>query len=383
MRRTWGGRAVDWTIVAVLVACGEDPSGIVDDVALTAEVVVTGLSDPTVLTSPLGDDRAFVAEQGGRILIVEADSLVTSPFLDLSGIVLSGGERGLLGLAFHPMYASNGYFYVNYTDQAGDTRVVRYTRSSDPYVADAASASVILTVGQPFPNHNGGALAFGPAGHLFIALGDGGSGGDPDGNGQDSTTLLGSILRIDVDGASPYAIPSNNPFAGHPTARPEIWAYGLRNPWRFSIDAADDMLYIGDVGQSTWEEVDAVPRATSTAYNFGWNTVEGLECFQGGSCDLSAFTAPVIAYPTNTGCAIVGGFVYRGLAIPDLRGTYFYGDHCTGVIRSLRVTNGNADEHRQWSLGTSGSLLSFGEDADGELYVLSSDGIVYRIVSAS
>lgn len=369
-------------VVLPAVGCGEEAEccGPPLPGALAVEVVATGLNSPLALTAPEGDARQFVVEQPGRIRIVR-DTLLTQPFLDITGIVQSGGERGLLGLAFHLSYAANGFFFVYYTNNSGDTRVARYSVSTDPNVADPASASTILSVAQPFGNHNGGALVFGPDGMLYIGLGDGGNGGDPLGHGQDSTTLLGTILRIDVDGGSPYAIPSDNPFAGHASARPEIWAYGLRNPWRFSIDAVDGLVYIGDVGQSAWEEVDAVPRATNMAYNFGWNTVEGLECFQSGSCDLTAFTPPVVAYPTATGCAIVGGYVYRGSAINGIQGTYFYSDFCSGWLPSFRLSGGAATEQQEWDVAIAGQVLSLGEDADGELYVLSDNGTVYRLVS--
>jgi glucose/arabinose dehydrogenase len=371
-------------VVLAAVGCSEaaDCCGPPLPGALAVEVVATGLNSPLALTAPDGDSRQFVVEQSGRIRIVR-DTLLTQPFLDISGIVQSGGERGLLGLAFHPSYAANGFFYVNHTDSNGDTRVVRYSVSGDPDVADPASASTILQVAQPFGNHNGGSLVFGPDGMLYIGLGDGGNGGDPLGHGQDSTTLLGSILRIDVDGASPYAIPSDNPFAGHASARPEIWAYGLRNPWRFSFDEVADQVYIGDVGQGQWEEIDVVARITPNAYNFGWNPTEGAHCFLSPGCDMSGFTLPVFEYDHNEGCSVAGGHVYRGSAISGLQGTYFYSDFCAGWLRSFRLSGGAATEPQEWDVAIAGQILSLGEDANGELYVLSDNGTVYRLVSGS
>jgi len=366
------------------VACSEeaDCCGPPLPEALAVQVVATGLNSPLALTAPSGDARQFIVEQPGRIRIVR-DTLFTQPFLDITAIVQSGGERGLLGLAFHPSYATNGFFYVYYTDNNGDTRVVRYSVSADPDVADPTSASTILQVAQPFSNHNGGSLVFGPDGMLYIGLGDGGDGGDPLGHGQDSTTLLGTILRIDVDGGSPYAIPGDNPFAGHPTARPEIWAYGLRNPWRFSFDEVADQVYIGDVGQGAWEEVNVVSPSAGVAHNFGWNTMEGLECFQGAGCDQAGLTLPAVVYDHSQGaCSIIGGYVYRGSAIPDIQGTYFYSDYCAGWIRSFRMNQGVPDQHREWTMSVGGRILSFGRDSHGELYILSDNGFVYRIIAA-
>ncbi len=371
-------------VVSSAMGCSEDPvcCGPLPSGELAVEVVATGLSNPLALTSPKGDERQFVVEQQGRIRIIR-DTLFTIPFLDIAGIVQSGGERGLLGLAFHPAYGSNGLFFVYYTNNGGDTRVVRYSVSADPDAADPASGAMILSVAQPFSNHNGGALVFGPGGMLYIGLGDGGNGGDPLGHGQDSTTLLGSVLRIDVDGGSPYAIPSDNPFAGHASARPEIWAYGLRNPWRFSFDEVADQVYIGDVGQGQWEEIDVVQRVAPNAYNFGWNLTEGAHCFQSSACDMSGFTLPVFEYDHGAGCSVTGGYVYRGPAISGIQGTYFYSDFCSGWLRSFRVSSGAATEHREWDVAIAGRVLSLGEDADGELYVLSDNGTVYRLVSGS
>lgn len=350
---------------------------------LVAQLVVGGLSDPVYLTAPSGDDRLFIVEQPGRIRIVQNGQLVPTPFLNIVPLVLSGGERGLLSMAFHPSYAANGYFYVNYTDNGGDTRVVRYTVSADPNVADAGSAKQILLVGQPFGNHNGGHVLFGPDGFLYIAMGDGGSGGDPQNHGQDLTTLLGALLRIDVDGGDPYAIPTSNPFRGQPGARDEIWAYGLRNPWRFAFDATASTLYIADVGQNALEEVNAVG-ATAAPVNYGWRIMEGTSCFNPPqNCNQTGLTLPVLEYGRGSGCSVIGGFVYRGSTLSGLQGHYFYSDWCSGWLRSFRLDNGQAADQQEWNVGSIGAVLSFGQDGSGELYVLSGNGSVYRLAPGS
>ena len=341
--------------------------------------VVTGLSSPLYLTAPAGDARLFIVEKTGAIRIVKDGALLPTPFLDLSDAVSSGGEQGLLGMAFHADYATNGFFYVDYTDVDGNTQVVRYTvRAGSPDAADPASAKTILTVEQPFANHNGGLLLFGPDGKLYIGLGDGGSSGDPLGNGQKLGTLLGKILRIDVDAGDPYAIPPDNPFVGRAGVRGEIWAYGLRNPWRFAFDAKSNRFYMADVGQSAWEEVDVVP-ADVGGQNFGWNIMEGTHCYGASSCDQSGLTLPVQEYGHNDGCSITGGYVYRGTLAPDVVGQYFYSDYCTGFLRSFTFDGTTASAPTTWSVGDIGNVQSFGEDAAGELYVLSSNGKVYRV----
>jgi len=339
-----------------------------------------GRRGPVDLTAPLADPRLFIVEQTGVIRIVEDGVTRTEPFLDLSDSVSGGGEQGLLGLAFHPRYATTGAFFVNYTDATGATRVVRYDVSGDPDLADPGSGSLVLVVPQPFSNHNGGALRFGPDGKLYIALGDGGSGGDPQGNGQNPNTLLGTLLRIDVDQGNPYAIPPDNPFVAG-GGLPEIWAYGLRNPWRFSFDHVANTLYIGDVGQGTIEEIDAVPLA-ERGINFGWNVMEGSTCFGGLVCDNSGLTTPVVEYDHDDGCSVTGGYVYRGGMIPELHGTYFYSDWCGGWLRSFRLEGGVATELRTWNVPIVERATSFGQDGVGELYMLSGLGSVYRIVAS-
>lgn len=366
-------------IVAGMAACGDgsvSPSERTE--GLQAVEVAAGLSSPLQLTAPAGDERLFVVEQPGRIRIIRNGRVLERPFLDITDRVGGGGERGLLGLAFDPDYAATGRFYVNFTDRSGDTRVERFEVSSDPDVAVASSALSVLHVRQPFGNHNGGLVAFGPDGMLYIGMGDGGSAGDPQGHGQDRGTLLGAMLRLDVRSAEPYAIPPDNPFTGVAGARPEIWAYGLRNPWRFSFDPPSGLLFIADVGQNAREEINAVP-SSSAGLNYGWNIMEGTLCFGGGACDRTGKVEPVHEYGRSDGCSITGGHVYRGSALTGLQGAYFYSDYCRGWLRSFRMDNGRAADHRDWSIGPVGRVLSFGVDAAGELYMLSDNGRVYRL----
>ena len=354
--------------------------------ALAATRVASGLSNPLDLQSARGDSaRLFVVEQPGRIRILRGGTLAATPFLDISSRLSCCGERGLLGLAFHPSYAQNGRFYVNYTNPQGNTHVSEFRVSSNADVADPASERQLLFVAQPFANHNGGGLAFGSDGRLYIGLGDGGSGGDPQGNGQDPGTHLGKMLRIDVDSGMPYAVPSDNPFRTTVGALPEIWALGLRNPWRFSFDRSTGELYIADVGQSAREEVN-VAAAGRGGQNYGWNVMEGTACFRPSSgCNMAGLTLPVLDYGRNVGGSITGGYVYRGCRLPGYAGTYFYGDFISGTIRSFRFQNGQATDPRDWSstIGRDiGNISSFGQDAEGELYVVDYDGEIYRIVPA-
>jgi glucose/arabinose dehydrogenase len=286
-----------------------------------------------------------------------------------------------LSLAFHPGYASNGYCYVYYTNPAGDIRIVRYTVSANPNVADSTSGDTILKVfHETYDNHNGGLVLFGPDGKLYAGLGDGGFGGDPSGNGQNLDTLLAKILRLDVDGGSPYAVPADNPFVGQVGERGEIWLYGLRNPWRFSFDRSTGDLYIGDVGQNLFEEVDVLAAGSPAGVNYGWNVMEGKHCYGASSCNMNGLTFPLIEYGHADGCAVTGGYVYRGTKIAALSGVYLYGDYCSGWVRSFRYAGGAATENRDWPLlAVSGGLSSFGEDARGELYITSLSGSLYRI----
>ena len=385
--------SIFWTAHSLFLAlaasaCGSqfdnetpDPPDGTEPVAL--QQVASGLVFPLYLTVPDGDTRLFIVEKGGTIRIVKDGLLLPTPFLDISGQVSTGREQGLLGLAFHPQYATNGRFIVNYTDLAGDTRVSGFRVSPDPDVADAASEVSILAEDQPFANHNGGQVLFGPDGYLYIMLGDGGSAGDPGGRGQSLAELLGSILRVEPLDGGGYAVPPDNPFVSTAGARPEIWSYGLRNPWRVDFDPATGDLYIADVGETQWEEVDVSPSAggAGRGLNFGWSIMEGPECFRDSSCDQDAFELPVLSYDHGEGCSITGGFVYRGAAIPALQGHYFYSDFCRGWVRSFRFENGSAVDQFQWpALAPGGDVPSFGRDATGELYVMSTDGAVFKIV---
>ena len=356
--------------------------------ALATQIVAGGLAAPTDLQSAPGDrSRLFVLEQAGRIRVIRDGVLQGGAFLDLQDRVGSGGERGLLGLAFHPRYADNGRFFVHYTDRAGDTRVSEYRRSANADLADPASERVLIAEEQPFPNHNGGGLAFGNDGRLYIALGDGGSADDPLNNGQNLFTRLGKILRIDVDAGSPYAIPADNPFANQPGVAREVWALGLRNPWRISFDRASGDLYIGDVGQSRREEIDVGLASRGGGENYGWRITEGTLChIPTANCGTAGLTPPVVEYDHTLGCAVSGGYVYRGCRLPGYQGTYFYGDFCSSLIRSFRLQNGVATDQRDWSSSLSrgvGAISAFGLDADGELHIVDHDGRILKIVPAS
>jgi glucose/arabinose dehydrogenase len=324
-----------------------------------------------------GSGRLFLTRQTGQVLILEGGAVLPTPFLDISGLVSCCGERGLLSVAFHPDYAENGFFYVDYTDVAGNTVVARYSVSAgDPNRADPASARVILTQVQPFENHNGGQLQFGPDGRLYIGLGDGGSADDPQGNGQNRATLLGKLLRIDVDTGNPYAIPPDNPFVGQLGTRPEIWALGLRNPWRFSFDRVTGDMWVADVGQSSREEVDFEPAGSTGGRNYGWAQMEGSICrLPPGGC--ASFTAPLLEYDHSLGCSITGGYRYRGIRFPSLAGVYLFGDFCSGRIWGARESGGG------WTvsqlLDTNLPISTFGEDEDGTLYVAGTDGRLLRI----
>jgi glucose/arabinose dehydrogenase len=339
-----------------------------------------GLASPVFLAQPLNDTRIFVVEQGGTIRVIKDGTLLATPFLNIAGRVLSGGERGLLSVAFHPQYATNHFFYVYFTAQpTGDIRIERFTTTADPEVADPATSTLIITVAHSLQsNHNGGLVAFGLDGMLYAGLGDGGGGGDPYRTGQDPDSLLGSLLRLDVS-ATPYAIPSNNPYVNHGTNRGEIWAKGLRNPWRFAFDALTGLLYIADVGQNAHEEVD-VALASVGGVNYGWSLMEGLSCYNATVCTRTGLTLPVIDYDThvNGTCAVVGGYVYRGSAIPAISGHYFYSDNCAGFVRSFRYENGVAVDRKDWGL-TMSAMTSFGVDISGELYLMSGTGSISKI----
>ncbi|MCI0530092.1 MAG: PQQ-dependent sugar dehydrogenase [Nitrospira sp.] len=351
------------TIPILPLGCGEDPTTQTTTtstttttlpVSLGLQNMVTGLSFPVFLTTPPGDNnRLFIVEKRGTIRIIKNGVLLGTSFLDINSLVSTGGEQGLLGLAFDPNYATNGRFYVSYTDTSGDSQIVRYLVSSNPDIAQATADRVLLSIDQPFDNHNGGDIAFGPDGYLYIAMGDGGSGNDPQGNGQDLTDLLGSLLRIDVSPAGNYVIPNDNPFKNVPLVKEELWNYGLRNPWRFSFDRQTGDLYIADVGQGAREEINVALAilGRGKGLNYGWNIMEGTICTPGvnPNCSMVGLTLPVLDYTHGDGCSVTGGYVYRGSAIPTSRlGTYFYADYCSGWIRSFRYQNGQATAQTQW-----------------------------------
>jgi glucose/arabinose dehydrogenase len=369
-------------------SCGSDnvdPTLPVGDGVRLLEVA-SGLSFPLYLTAPPGDlTRLFIVEKTGAIRIIKNGALLQEPFLNISGQVTGGMEQGLLGLAFPPDYAASGRFVVHYTDTAGDTKLSVFHVSTNGDLADPASEQVLLTVDQPFPNHNGGQIVFGPDGYLYLGLGDGGGAGDPEGRGQDLSELLGSILRLDVQSGTAYTVPPDNPFVGQqPAIRPEIWSYGLRNPWRFSFDPATGDLYIADVGQDKIEEIDVATSESGAGrgVNYGWSIMEGSQCLGGGECDQAGLTLPTFEYGRNQGCSIIGGYVYRGSELPALQGLYFYGDFCQQWVHSFRF-NTAATEETDWpALRATSPLTSFGVDAAGELYILESSGKVSKIVAA-
>ena len=364
-------------------------------VSLRLQQVNASLVFPLFLTAPPNDTlRLFVVEKGGRIQILDrATGALIATFLDISNLLPNplGNEQGLLGLAFDPDYNSNRRFYVSYTDSSGNSVIARYLRSlNNANLAVSTADRVILTVAQPFANHNGGMIAFNPADNfLYIGFGDGGDANDPGNRAQDINVLLGKLLRIDVSQGSqapnpPYNVPPDNPFVGIAGAD-EIWSLGLRNPWRFSFDLQTHDLYIADVGQGAKEEVNASTFASGAGkgVNYGWKIMEGTICRPPTmGCNTIGLTLPVVEYDHPTGCSITGGYVYRGPAIPALQGTYFYGDFCAGFVRSFRLAaNGSATEEASWpTLGPGGNITSFGEDAAGELYIMTSGGGLYRIV---
>jgi hypothetical protein len=344
-----------------------------------------------------GSNRLFIVQQQGKILVRTGTQLLSTPFVNVLTLLPAAcqadptqcGEQGLLGLAFHPDYASNGYFYIYYTAVNGDNTVARYKVSSNANVADPASATILLKVTDPYANHNGGQLQFGPDGFLYVGMGDGGSGGDPQFRGQNLGVLLGKMLRIDVDATgavpcgqkdpAPYGIPSTNPYASSATACHEIWAIGMRNPWRFSFDRVGGDLYIGDVGQGLYEEIDYQPSASTGGENYGWNRMEGFHCYiPDANCNDGTLTLPILEHDHSQGCSVTGGFVYRGSLSPQLYGVYLYGDYCSG-----RIWGATRDSAGNWSkrqVSTSQYISSFGEDEAGELYVVEHSGSVRRIV---
>ena len=373
-------RLILFTILGCSSSSNDGPPEPTGDLTIGLRTVASGLSNPVHLAAPAGDARLFIVEQQGRIRIVENGQLLSTPFLNIVNKVQSGGEQGLLSVAFHPQYSSNGFFYVNYTDTNGDTRVERYRVSSNRNVADPASAKLIIGFDQPYSNHNGGHVLFGPDGMLYIPTGDGGAGGDPQNHAQTRSDLLGDLLRLDVDRGDPYALPSDNPFVGMSSARNEIWAYGLRNPWRIAFDRVDGTLYIADVGQNQIEEINVV-RANAAGLNYGWRIMEGDRCFNPSSnCNQSNLTLPVYQYTHSEGNSITGGIVYRGSELPEIRGHYFFADYGARWVRSFRYNNGQLSDIKEWDLGSVGNVTSFGEDGSGEMYLTASNGTVSKFV---
>lgn len=368
---------------------GAGPARVEQTRSLATELVATGLANPTLALAPPGDlERIFVLEQAGTIRIIKAGAVLVSPFLDLSALVTGVGEQGLLGLAFHPDYNQNGRFYVTYNDLLGNWVLASYTAS--PPNSDTAligSGNILLTIPKPFPQHNGGMLAFGPDRLLYASTGDGGAGNDPFNNAQDTGSLLGKILRLDVINATPYGIPEGNPFLGVPGAAPEVWAYGLRNPWRFSIDPLTGDLWIGDVGQESREEVDFLPFGVG-GLNFGWSCMEGTLCtgLPTCACNAPSLRAPIYEFTHNVGCSVTGGVVYRGGLIPEVAGRYFFADYCTGQVWSLRQEQGvgvDLIDHTTAldpPLGSLSLLTALGTDGAGELLFVTYGGRIYRMV---
>ena len=353
---------------------------------IDTELVVGGLTAPVFVCAAPGDDasRIFIVTQFGKIRIVKNGALLATAFLDINSKLLFGGERGLLGMAFHPDYEQNGYFYVNYTDNSGgDTVIERYqVDPNNPDVALLASAFLVLEMDQPYSNHNGGWIEFGPDGYLYIAMGDGGSGGDPGNRAQSGTSLLGKMLRLDVDGGSPYAIPPSNPFIGNPNFLDEIWSYGLRNPWRCDFDALTGDLWIADVGQNVWEEID-FEVAGQGGLNYGWRIMEGNHCYNPSSgCNMNGLVLPIHEFQHTLGrCSVTGGVVFRGRSMANMHGRYFFSDYCGGQSYSIRQVGGvQADfvDHTS-DLNGLGNIIGWGEDADHEAYICNTS-TVYRVV---
>ena len=373
---------------AATVSAGASASAAVSYASSTLSLgltrVVAGLDNATFLTAQAGDSRLFVTERPGRVRIIENGSTRDLPYLDIGARVSTDGEGGLLSLAFDPQFGRNGYLYVYYTDLQRNIVVERFSAGATPTVANPTSGLVILRIPHPtYQNHFGGQLVFGPDGYLYLATGDGGGAGDPQGNARNLNSLLGKLLRIDVATATttqPYTIPAGNPYRDTAGRRPEIWASGLRNPWRFSFDGSQ--LYLSDVGQDRREEVNIVT-TSQAGLNYGWNTMEGTLCYGAASCDRTGLTLPAFEYEHGTGnaggCSITGGFVYRGRALPELAGRYLYSDFCGGYLKSFFATGNGITEQRDWEIGDIGRVVSFGQDADGELYLLTGDGAIHKI----
>ncbi|MFE7002387.1 PQQ-dependent sugar dehydrogenase [Streptomyces sp. NBUL23] len=358
------------TSLALATASADEPAGPVQPVSASLTEVARAQGPSAGTAGP--DDTLWIAERAGTVRVLD-DQGLGAPVLDISAETTTDGERGLLGVAFDKDFA---HFYLSFTDLEGTSTVDEIAVEDGRLQPE--TRRTVLTQTQPYANHNGGDIKFGPDGYLYIAFGDGGSGGDPHGNGQKLDTLLGKLLRIDPAGGEPYAIPADNPFVDDANAKDEIWSYGLRNPWRFSFDAGTGDLLIGDVGQSDWEEIDWAPAGSDGGENYGWSSMEGTHPFRGGT-EPANHVPPVYEYDrTGLGCSVTGGFVYRGDALPDLRGSYVFSDYCDGTLRTLQLENGEVTG--VGDLGVSGGeVISFAESGDGELYVLASNGTISRV----
>ncbi len=376
-----GVKHITWLAVIILMVFSLHGIG-----QVTPVLYAEGFSNPVAIANTGGDARLFVVERGGSIRIIHGDGTVNpTPFLDISGLITAGGERGLLGLAFHPGFTENGYFFVNYTNLDGNTVITRFTVfDTNPDIAVAETREEILSIDQPYQNHNGGDLKFGADSYLYIGSGDGGSSGDPENNAQDMSSLLGKVLRIDVDNGSPYSIPSGNPYIEDPEIANEIWASGLRNPWRFSFDRETGDMWIADVGQNKIEEVNFIPSGSGAGMNFGWHCYEGVETYNTENCHPEGdYQFPLYQYyhSTDNGCSVTGGYVYRGMEFPSLDGYYFFTDYCNDMLYSLHDSSG------QWVLTKHGqfpgnNFSTFGEDQNGEIYMAGiSSGRVYKLTA--
>ena len=379
------------------------------DISLSSIQIANGFTKPVYVCQPPGDnDRLFVLEQKGIIKIIKNGKTVRKPYADLRNRIHNpitpGDERGLLGLAFHANYQNNGFVYINYSDKNDHTIVSRFRIASDPDRLDTKSEKVLIKLKQPFSNHNGGHMEFGPDGYLYISVGDGGKWGDPYNNAQNLENLFGKILRIDVDTGDPYAIPDDNPFINNEDAKSEIWLYGLRNVWRFSFDRETGDMYLGDVGQDLWEEIDFVVADKAGGQNFGWRVMEGNHCYNPPEDCEPTGVLPIFEYPNDAnymkiltgmdepnvdGCSVTGGYVYRGSAIPGFQGTYIFADYCSGNIWTFKEKNGIATEfqNRTEEINLGGGeftnyISSFGEDNNGELYIVDYNGIIFKLTAS-
>ncbi len=368
-------------VLLATVACRDSPSEPTTGTAalrLGLQLLVEGLANPVYLTAPAGDARQFIVERAGVVRVMKDGVLLPTPFLDIRTRVNSVSERGMLSMTFDPQYASNGFVYVYYTNANSNLVVERIGSTAGSDVA-GTTATIVMTIDHGGENHHGGEIAFGLDGMLYVAPGDGGCCGDPNNSAQNLNTFLGKVLRIDVR-TLPYTIPAGNPYVGQSNVRPEIWASGLRNPWRFSFDAPSSRIYIGDVGQDAREEID-VAASTSAGLNYGWRLMEGTACYNPstGCSTLSSLTRPLHEYSHAEGCSVIGGYVYRGSAIPELTGHYLYSDFCSGWLRSFRATAGGATDHTEWPGIVKSQTVSLGRDGRGELYMIGV-GRVWRIV---